>query len=599
MNQELWREAGGPTATDDWGPYVFQNKPADHMMKLEPQEYGDGPFGPGPGDYDPTFYGMYGGPGQPQMAPTTAQPPLIHHQLDENLKRDKEAIYAHPLYPLLCCLFEKCELATSTPREGGSAEVVSSASFRDDVAEFARNAMNQSDRYYVPNRELDTLMLQSIEMLRFHLLELEKVHELCDNFCNRYVNCLKGKMPMDIIGDERASSSQAGNSPNPLQPGSPVHARPMSHNYAPQPQFEPQTVPLPENTTNMPHPMDAAALYGLPSGSTTQPGSDHPLAMGGAVPSTAGPPHTLLTPAVSSPSASSSAGQRHDTPLSSDTPHNGMGNGGSMDSQSDHVCMVDASGGSGGPGPQYAVPCMMAYPTSPFDDYGHPMHQTHHQMAMLGPEYPPQDPPHHQKPQNQNSTQTRKAPAKKPRGIFPKPATLIMRTWLFQHLTHPYPSEEQKKQLANETQLTILQVNNWFINARRRIVQPMIDQNHRAGKQLPNVFKNRRRRGSGSGCGASPGPSPDQTNGYSPDPSVLPMAYPGADLYSMQRTTFSGAPMFPYSNPMGFMPMTAFPPAPWVDPVALSGLGGVDMKDAGAWMGGQDLSAVKEQHQHH
>ncbi|KAM7541401.1 hypothetical protein Aperf_G00000041194 [Anoplocephala perfoliata] len=69
----------------------------------------------------------------------------------------------------------------------------------------------------------------------------------------------------------------------------------------------------------------------------------------------------------------------------------------------------------------------------------------------------------------------------KKRGIFPKAATNIMRTWLFQHLSHPYPSEEQKKQLSSETGLTILQVNNWFINARRRIVQPMIDQSNRSG----------------------------------------------------------------------------------------------------------------------
>lgn len=31
--------------------------------------------------------------------------------------------------------------------------------------------------FYVPNTELDSLMLQSIQMLRFHLLELEKVRK--------------------------------------------------------------------------------------------------------------------------------------------------------------------------------------------------------------------------------------------------------------------------------------------------------------------------------------------------------------------------------------------------------------------------------------
>lgn len=31
---------------------------------------------------------------------------------------------------------------------------------------------------------------------------------------------------------------------------------------------------------------------------------------------------------------------------------------------------------------------------------------------------------------------------------------------------HPYPSEEQKKQLAQDTGLTILQVNNWWVTPR-------------------------------------------------------------------------------------------------------------------------------------
>lgn len=32
-----------------------------------------------------------------------------------------------------------------------------------------------------------------------------QVHELCDNFCQRYISCLKGKMPIDLVIDERDS----------------------------------------------------------------------------------------------------------------------------------------------------------------------------------------------------------------------------------------------------------------------------------------------------------------------------------------------------------------------------------------------------------
>ncbi|CAH2236903.1 jg23365 [Pararge aegeria aegeria] len=61
------------------------------------------------------------------------------------------------------------------------------------------------------------------------------------------------------------------------------------------------------------------------------------------------------------------------------------------------------------------------------------------------------------------------------RGVLPRHATQVMRAWLFQHLVHPYPTEEEKRSLAAQTRLTLLQVNNWFINARRRILQPMLD----------------------------------------------------------------------------------------------------------------------------
>ena len=79
------------------------------------------------------------------------------------------------------------------------------------------------------------------------------------------------------------------------------------------------------------------------------------------------------------------------------------------------------------------------------------------------------------------------------RGVLPKQATNVMKQWLFQHLIHPYPSEEEKKQLAEETNLSNLQVNNWFINARRRILQPMLEtttaflKNNKKAKLDPGV----------------------------------------------------------------------------------------------------------------
>lgn len=91
-------------------------------------------------------------------------------------KRDKDAIYGHPLFPLLALIFEKCELATCTPREPGIAggDVCSSESFNEDIQVFAKQ-IRQEKPYYVPNPELDSLMVQAIQVLRFHLLELEKV----------------------------------------------------------------------------------------------------------------------------------------------------------------------------------------------------------------------------------------------------------------------------------------------------------------------------------------------------------------------------------------------------------------------------------------
>uniref|UniRef100_A0A8C9W954 Meis homeobox 2a n=1 Tax=Scleropages formosus TaxID=113540 RepID=A0A8C9W954_SCLFO len=261
-------------------------------------------------------------------APHNVMPSSMGSAVNDVLKRDKDQIYGHPLFPLLALVFEKCELATCTPREPGVAggDVCSSDSFNEDIAVFAKQIRAEKP-LFSSNPELDNLMIQAIQVLRFHLLELEKVHELCDNFCHRYISCLKGKMPIDLVIDERDGSSKS------------------------------DLDDLSGSSTNL---ADHSTSFVLPYG-------------------------------------------------------------------------LDNSVASPGTGDE-------------------------------------DDPDKDKKRQ-------------KKRGIFPKVATNIMRAWLFQHLTHPYPSEEQKKQLAQDTGLTILQVNNWFINARRRIVQPMIDQSNRAVSQ--------------------------------------------------------------------------------------------------------------------
>ena len=39
-------------------------------------------------------------------------------------------------------------------------------------------------------------MINAIQVLRLHLLELEKVHQLVDSFCHHYISSLKGRMPI-------------------------------------------------------------------------------------------------------------------------------------------------------------------------------------------------------------------------------------------------------------------------------------------------------------------------------------------------------------------------------------------------------------------
>ncbi|CCH41503.1 Homeobox protein Hox-A11a [Wickerhamomyces ciferrii] len=67
-----------------------------------------------------------------------------------------------------------------------------------------------------------------------------------------------------------------------------------------------------------------------------------------------------------------------------------------------------------------------------------------------------------------SSSQKDRLSIRKKRQNLPRQTTLILLNWLSDHLDRPYPNSREKYELLMKTRLTIQQLDNWFINARRR-----------------------------------------------------------------------------------------------------------------------------------
>ncbi|KAM6572593.1 hypothetical protein CsatA_016673 [Cannabis sativa] len=86
---------------------------------------------------------------------------------------------------------------------------------------------------------------------------------------------------------------------------------------------------------------------------------------------------------------------------------------------------------------------------------------------------------------------------KKKNGKLPKEARQQLLEWWSRHYKWPYPSEAQKLGLAESTGLDLKQINNWFINQRKRHWKPsedmqfvVMDAAHPAHYYMDNIIYN-------------------------------------------------------------------------------------------------------------
>ena len=408
-------------------------------------------------------------------------------------------------------------------------------------------------------------MILSIQVLWQHLLELEKVYSLCTSFCDRYIQCLKGKMPIDIASEESRISPSSFINMQMLQQQAVVAAAATAaaaqnqslaaaNLYAANPNLMANPLNgqlnglggtaagvagmagldggLPINNLLMGGAQQGANLNNLASGLSGLPGfnlsggnnSIHnglPSGLGLAAAAAAAnagltfPPQNL-TSELNATQTSNLMNKQSSLINESyaNLPFAGVNYGNNNNSNNNNL-----SPNSKDNMKMENNVKMETYPTDTENSRHTPLNNNLNintnnnnnskNPNIVGP--PTSNSAHFSVSQNSNNgTSTPNNhndnnfdpmnlchlndsdnslfgglshigdnSDNKKRGSFSKSATTIMRNWLYNNLSHPYPSEEQKKILSNQTKLSILQVNNWFINARRRIVQPLIDQSNR------------------------------------------------------------------------------------------------------------------------
>jgi hypothetical protein len=116
----------------------------------------------------------------------------------------KGLIYKHPLFPVLVYVLERCEQATLNPSLLlNNDESSTSSSFEHNLKIFLSKNPDILKTSKHDNDEtssiIDNFYIDAMQVLRVHLLELDKVNDLCRDFCQRYIACLKVKLNANNI----------------------------------------------------------------------------------------------------------------------------------------------------------------------------------------------------------------------------------------------------------------------------------------------------------------------------------------------------------------------------------------------------------------
>ncbi|XP_052805413.1 homeobox protein PKNOX1-like [Mya arenaria] len=403
---------------------------------------------------------------QPLYTPSGLQA-IQSPSTDANMDREKQAIYKHPLFPLMAMLFEKCEQASA------SCDVASPQSISEDMQVFLMHQEKENTPLLEENGELDNLIIKAIQVLRIHLLELEKVNELCKDFCQRYTNCLKGKLQSENLLRTESDYDQSMFDEPPTEEG------------------------LGTVQTLVSTPTGSGLILQQPTVATMPTLGPGQIMSGGTIYQMVQTPQGLVAQPVQIQQTMSTLSPQL---IHGSTPLSQIG----VPTSTLSSVSVPSSAGSG------------------------PLNMPLNSMAGSF---------------DSDDEDTSKSKKSK-RGVLPKSATQVMKSWLFQHIVHPYPTEDEKRQIATQTNLTLLQVNNWFINARRRILQPMLDagnpEQSKTKKPKPQTKPPQRFWPFGSNQGSSGA----ATSTMTPPPSTVTSPSLAGAGSSIQTLVIPSGPLF-------------------------------------------------------